>query len=248
MAEQDTLAIISVGRCNPPTRGHLKMFDKVVNTAKELGGDPIIFITHTQDRKKNPLPWAIKMEYLKDIVGNQVSFCDDESVVTAMDFLVWISGRGYQKIVWICGSDRVQDFNEFAQKYNGKETPRGKYDFEEIKVVSAGERDPDAEDVSGFSATKARNAALDGDFELFQKIVAVNSPERASAMFNTIRKYMGLGENVLNTNLSISKRELTQFFKGLPESVVWEIIEGVEEGRLIYDIGQDQDGILGPIE
>lgn len=246
---QKAVAVISVGRCNPPTRGHLKVFEKVVNTAKEFDGDPIIFITHSQDNKRNPLPWEIKIEYLKDIVGDQVVFCEDSAVLTAMDFLVWISGKGYKKVIWICGSDRVLDFNEFAQKYNGKETPRGKYDFEVIKVVSAGERDPDAEDVAGFSATKARNAALDGDFETFKKIVAVNSPQRASAMFNTIRKFMGLGENVLNTGLSINRRELTQFFKNLPESVVWNIIEGVEstfdEGVEDYQKSMSSESPLG---
>lgn len=216
------------------------LLEKVINTAKEMDGDPVLFLTHTQDRKKNPLPWDLKVKYVKAAVGNQINVCEDDGVKTAFDFLVWVNDHQYKKVIIIVGGDRVEEFKTFFEKYNGQETPRGKYTFDDIKVVSAGARDPDGEGVSSYSATKARNAALDGDFETFKQIVGVNSEKLASDIFNTLRKFMGLGENVINTtSVSLNKRELTHFFKDLPESVVWDLLEGIslQEAAVLHYLG-----------
>ena len=43
------------------------------------------------------------------------------------------------------------------------------YDFDEIRVISAGVRDADAEGVEGMSASKLRKAVADDDFDTFKR-------------------------------------------------------------------------------
>ena len=68
----------------------------------------------------------------------------------------------------VVGSDRVTEFDTLLNKYNGVNGRHGYYGFDNIEVVSAGERDPDAEGVTGMSASKMRAAAVDGDFDTFK--------------------------------------------------------------------------------
>ena len=67
--------------------------------------------------------------------------------------------------------DLMQKFDEFQKlldEYNGVDGKRhGFYKFDTIKVISAGERDPDAEGASGMSASKMRKAAQDNDYKSF---------------------------------------------------------------------------------
>jgi hypothetical protein len=48
------------------------------------------------------------------------------------------------------------------------------YNFEKINVVSAGERDPDEEGVTGMSASKLRNYASRGDLKNFKRGIPGN--------------------------------------------------------------------------
>ena len=56
----------------------------------------------------------------------------------------------------VVGSDRVKEFENLLKKYNGVKARHGFYKFEEINILSAGERDPDADDVTGMSASKMK--------------------------------------------------------------------------------------------
>jgi hypothetical protein len=67
----------------------------------------------------------------------------------------------------VAGSDRVDEFTSLLNSYNGIKAKHGFYEFKEIEVKSAGERDPDAEGASGMSASKMRKAATQGDFKAF---------------------------------------------------------------------------------
>jgi hypothetical protein len=214
-----TLAVATIGQFNPPVREHLKALEKVGNTAKEMDGDPILFITHTQN-ETNSLPWEVKCQYVKSIVGPQINICDDPAVETLADFLAWIGEHQYKDLVLLVGSDKLETVSSFVQKYNDQPTSEGRYGFSSVKIASIGSKDPDN------LSMLARNAAIDGDFDAFKRSVAVNSEKLASDMFNTLRKFSGLGENVINTTrLSINKRELTKFFGDLDESVIWDVLE-----------------------
>jgi shikimate kinase len=94
----------------------------------------------------------------------------------------------------VVGADRISDFKTLLNKYNGVKARHGFYEFPDgISIVSAGERDPDADDVSGMSASKMRAAATAGDFQSFATGLPKSFGDKL-AVFNLLRKRMGLKE------------------------------------------------------
>jgi nicotinic acid mononucleotide adenylyltransferase len=179
--EAPKTAVLAFGRMNPPTIGHKKLADKVAS----LPGDPYIFVSQSQKPKTDPLSFQDKLKYAKaSFPGVTVGSSDVKTIIQALQK---IEAMGYDSIIYVAGSDRIQDFTNLINKYNGKE-----YNFNNIEVVSAGERDPDAEGAEGMSASKMRAAAAAGDFDSFKQGVA--NPKIAQQMFTDVRKGMGITE------------------------------------------------------
>jgi hypothetical protein len=183
-------AVLAFGRLNPPTVGHAKLVDKLTS----IDGDHYLFLSQTQKPKTDPLDFATKLKFAKQFfpsvnVGHQ-------SVRTPVQALEMLQSLGYTDVVFIAGSDRVDGFQAMFDKYNGQPDKSGKvpFKFDTLKVVSAGERDPDADDVSGMSASKMRALAAQGELESFAK--GVPDPKLAKTMFNAVRKGMGVAEPV----------------------------------------------------
>lgn len=174
-------AVFAFGRMNPPTVGHSKLVDMV----KQQPGKHFVFLTHTQKPKTDPLTYAQKIKYAKQTFSG-VSI-GDANVKTIIQALQKLESMGYANVILVVGSDRVNQFNEFINKYNGKD-----YKFDNVKVVSAGERDPDSDGVDGMSASKMRQFAQQDDFENFRKGVANQSI--AQDMYNDVRSGMGITE------------------------------------------------------
>jgi len=179
------------GRFNPPTVGHEKLLDKVKQTAK--GGDFFIFPSQSEDPKKNPLPFELKGKYLKKMFPKYAKNIDiDRAIKTPLDAIIKLYDMGYTKAQLVVGSDRLKAF-EFLVKYNGVESNGKYYNFPDgIHLISAGARDPDADDVvSAMSASKLRAAAADGDLKLFSTGMprGFNDVEK---LLNDIRKGMNM--------------------------------------------------------
>jgi nicotinic acid mononucleotide adenylyltransferase len=176
-------AVIAWGRMNPPTVGHEKLVNRVAAIAKRESGEPRIYLSHTQNPKKDPLQYRDKIKYAQKAFGNIVKPSISRTII---DLMKELQKAGYKQVTVVAGSDRVPEYNKLLQKYNGKD-----YTFDKIKIVSAGERDPDAEGISGMSATKVRHAAANGDMELFQTGVPSKLSKRDVAdLYNKIRKGM----------------------------------------------------------
>lgn len=183
-------AVLAFGRLNPPTVGHAKLVDKLTS----IDGDHFLFLSQTQKPKTDPLDFATKLRFAKQFfpsvnVGHQ-------SVRTPVQALEMLQSLGYTDVVFIAGSDRVDGFQAMFDKYNGQPDKSGKvpFKFDTLKVVSAGERDPDADDVSGMSASKMRALAAQGELDAFAK--GVPDPKLAKTMFDAVRKGMGVTEPV----------------------------------------------------
>ena len=180
------------GRMNPMTIGHEVVMDK----AKAVGGQNYrIYVSKSQDRKKNPLDYKQKIKYLKKIFPAHASKISDTPARTAIDVAVEAHDEGYTDLIMIAGSDRVGEFQKLLDQYNGVSGKRhGFYKFDSIKVISAGERDPDASGASGMSASKMRGAAADDNFDLFKTGLPdkfANSKD-ALVLFRTVQKAMGI--------------------------------------------------------
>ncbi len=161
-------AVFVFGRFNPPTIGHEKLINAVIAVNQREGGTALIYGSHSQDSRKNPLTHKQKFKWLiKMFPRMKKSLQSTATEKDVMEIAAKLSGK-HNKLIMIAGSDRVLEFKSLLNSYNGVDSKHGFYEFEEIEVISAGERDPDADGASGMSASKMRKAATQGDFEAFQ--------------------------------------------------------------------------------
>ena len=182
---------ITFGRFNPPTIGHEKLLDKVAKEAKTSGGEYRIYPSRSEDPKKNPLDAGTKIKYMRQAYPDHANaIVDSPDMRTIFDVLSALDADGYSSVNIVVGGDRVSEFNSLAQKYNGD-----LYKFDEIKVVSAGGRDPDAEGVEGMSASKLRKAAAEDDFDTFSKGMSKGlGKEGTEKLYLTLRQAMQVEE------------------------------------------------------
>ena len=166
-------AVFAFGRFNPPTIGHQKLIEKVQSMANQVNGKGFIFLTHTQNNKKDPLSFQEKQAYIRSQITDPNLEIGDPAVKTIIQALQKIQAQGRTRVIMIAGDDRVMEFQQFLNQYNGNPDKQGNipYKFDDVQVVSAGQRDPDADDVTGASASKAREWALKGQEHEFSKIV-----------------------------------------------------------------------------
>ena len=183
---------ITFGRFNPPTIGHERLIEKVAKEAKSNGGEYRIYPSRSQDPKKNPLDPGTKIKFMRLAYPDHANaIVDSDNMRTIFDVLSALDSDGYSSVNIVVGGDRVSEFNSLATKYNGK-----LYTFDEIKVTSAGGRDPDAEGVEGMSASKMRKAAVEGDFDTFDDGLTKDlSKKDREALYLTLRQSMQVEES-----------------------------------------------------
>jgi hypothetical protein len=162
-------AAFAFGRFNPPTVGHEKLINKVKSVADEHNATAHIVASHSEGTSKDPLPAKAKVGYLKHVApeGTKVSGATKESP-TFLHAASKLHSQGYKHLVMVAGSDRTAEYDKTLNKYNGVAGKHGHYNFKSIKVVSAGQRDPDAEGVEGMSGTKMRAHARAGEMKQFK--------------------------------------------------------------------------------
>ena len=182
------------GRFNPPTVGHEKLLDACAKVARS--SKYMVFASQSVDSKKNPLDYTTKVKYMRKMFPRHArSIVLDNSIKNIFDILVKLYDQGHNKVNMVVGSDRVQEFEALIGKYNGVKGRHGLYNFEGgVNVISAGERDPDSEGVSGMSASKMRAAAQANDFSLFDKGLPKGFKD-GKQLFNDLRNGMGLKES-----------------------------------------------------
>lgn len=181
---------IAFGRFNPPTTGHEKLLNTVSTSSDD--GDYIIVPSRSQDKKKNPLDPDTKVSIMRQMFPqHSEKIVNDPANKTIFDVLKKAHMDGYSNVRIIGGADRVKEFEKLTGNYNGK-----LYQFDNVEVRSAGERDPDAEDnITGMSASKQRKAAAEGDFKTFRKGVPASMNEKqARELYNTLRSAMQIKE------------------------------------------------------
>ena len=177
----------SFGRFNPPTIGHEKLMDNTRRANRNYR----IYASQSQDAKKNPLKFRNKVAIMKSMFPAHARKISSDKMTTAIDAMVQLYKEKHTDVVMVVGSDRVAEFDKLLKAYNGKRARHGYYKFKSIRVVSAGERDPDAEGVSGMSASKMRKAAQDNDYKSFQKGLPPKF-KQGKLLFKTLQKEMGI--------------------------------------------------------
>ena len=223
LIEEDKVAYFTFGRMNPPTIGHEKLLDAL---AKQAGkNDYFVFLSQTQDKKKNPLNYNTKMKTVRKMFPRHARrVMINKSVRTVFDAATFLYDKGYKSVVMVVGSDRVREFETLLNKYNGEKGAHGFYNFQSLSVASAGTRDPDDEGVAGMSASKLRAFASDNDFTSFaQGLPSSMGNKEAKKMFMDVRDGMGL-------------KEETVFKRHVELEPVSDIREDFVKGKL-FDLG-----------
>ena len=180
---------IAFGRFNPPTTGHEKLLDTVASSSDD--DDYMIIPSRSQDKKKNPLDADTKVSVMQKMFPKHKNkIINDKANRTIFDVLKKAHNDGYTNVRIVGGGDRVKEFDKLANDYNGK-----LYQFDNVEVMSAGDRDPDSDDVTGMSASKQRKAAAEGDIKAFMKGVPKSlSQKDAEELFKKIRTAMNIKE------------------------------------------------------
>ena len=189
LQEAKKTVAFTFGRFNPPTTGHEKLIKALSGQDRNI----MVFPSHSQDAKKNPLPHARKIAYMKKMFPRFAKNIMTSKARNVFEIATLLYDKGYTDIVMVVGSDRVKEFDSLLKKYDGEEGRHGFYEFSSITVVSAGDRDPDAEGVEGMSASKMRAAAVANDFDSFKQGLPRGFRD-GKKLFDDIRKEMNVNE------------------------------------------------------
>ena len=228
---------LAFGRFNPPHAGHLQLMDIAAQSAEAEESDYIIVPSRSQDAKKNPLDADTKVAVMRQMFPQHSErIVNDGANRTIFDVLKKAHNDGYTNVRIVAGQDRVKEFDKLSQNYNGQ-----LYQFDNMEVVSSGERDPDSDGVEGLSSSRLRLAAAEGDFKTFRAGLPEGLPRKdAMALFDTVRQSMNV-------------KEMKEFWN------IWEIapkydLENLRESyvaKKIFNIGDKVEnlntGMIGRI-
>ena len=199
-------AVFTYGRNNPPTIGHEKLFNKTTEVARRHGVKPHIVTSHSQDSNKNPLSAEHKVKYIKHAHPGAHVSSSSKDAPSMLHVAKRLHQQGHDHLVMVAGSDRVQEYKKKLHQYNGTHS-KALYNFKSIKVVNAGQRDPDAEGASGMSGTKLRSHAISGNKAQFKSgLHSKLSDKHKEEIYHHVRNNLGVKEGY-DPNLRISKYE-----------------------------------------
>ena len=208
--------VVSFGRMNPMTNGHEKLADKIKAEAKKRNADAKLYLSHSTNPKKDPLDFKTKVKFAKKAFGPMVQ---NSVARTIIEVAKELSGK-YDDLIVVVGSDRIPEFKTLLNKYNGKD-----FTFKTIEVVSAGERDPDAEGVSGMSGSKMRGFVASDDFNSFkQGVPSKLSDSDAKALFDAVKRGMNLKEELEQQDEAVlgyaQRRQRAQQFRRIQKRLI----------------------------
>jgi hypothetical protein len=188
-AKNEKVAVVTFGRLNPPSIGHSKLIDVMLGVAKRNSGTPMVFLSHTQNSKKDPLDYRTKVKICQKAFGRNI--VKNDTVNNPFDVVYKLRDEGYTHVYFVAGSDRVPQYTTMFKKYSGH-PDKDKDIGVKLQVVSGGDRDPDADNAEGMSAGKMRTFAMENDYEHF----VLASPDKLSVpdvkkLFIAVRKAMG---------------------------------------------------------
>ena len=238
LVEEEKTVYFTFGRMNPPTIGHEKLLDKLSILA---GKNPYkVYLSQSQDPKKNPLSYKEKVKIARRMFPRHArQIMIDPKVKNVFDIATKLYNEGYKNVAMVVGADRIREFDILLKKYNGKKSKHGFYNFAKITVVSAGDRDPDAEGAEGMSASKMRTAASSNNFSQFsQGLPKAVSNSDAKKIYNSVRSGMGLNEQ-------------KEFKNHVQLEPISEIRESYMDGKL-FEVGDEVvikgEGIVAEIK
>jgi hypothetical protein len=198
-------AVFTFARMNPPTAGHEKLVNAIVDHAKKVGGDPHVYLSKSHDKQKNPIDYETKHELATKAFGKVVKHTP-EGHSNIAGVLRHLNNLGYTHATLLVGGDRVDNFKRMATAYNG---PDKHYNFKKIVVKSVGERDPDSDGVEGVSSSKLRSLASAGMHNEFKQGLPTKLQKDSKEVMNAVRG--SLHESSIILESAFSEQELNEY-------------------------------------
>lgn len=169
--------VLSFGRMNPPSIGHKKLMEKMADLARENHADCKLFLSHTCDKKRNPIPYEKKIGFVRSMGVAGVDVVESP-VRTVFEAAEEMGKEGYERVIVVCGSDRLKPFSaikNYAEKWNLKV----------VNVVSAGDRNS-LDRFSCASATELRALACSDGKRAFFRMAGVPDGMKEE-LYETVR-------------------------------------------------------------
>ena len=236
--------IFAFGRFNPPTTGHDKLMREVISQARKNNANHVVYASASQDKRKNPLDVNTKVKFMKKMFPRNKIMAAGGTQRTFMEILKFYD-KMYGEIIMVAGSDRISEFQKLADKYNGKE-----YNYKSIKVASSGERDPDAEGVTGMSASKMREMAKNDDYRNFKRGVVNLSDSDTKALFAAVKKGMDIRESYVGKFTDFVNNDLREEYHQEKIFNVGDMVEHTDgtQGMVVRRgsnyISYENDGLI----
>ena len=242
--DKNTKLIFAFGRFNPPTSGHGKLMREVIIQARKNNANHIVYASASQDKRKNPLDVNTKVKFMKKMFPQNKIQAAGGSQRTFIEILKFYN-KMYGEIIMVAGSDRIREFQALADKYNGKE-----YNYKSIKVASSGDRDPDAEGVTGMSASKMREMAKNDDYRNFKTGVTGLSDSDTKALFAAVKKGMDIKESYVGNFTDFVNNDLREEYHQEKIFNVGDMVEHTDgtQGMVVRRgsnyISYENDGLI----
>lgn len=233
--------VLTFGRFQPITQGHAKLINTVVDYGKRHGVENRIYTSQSFDSKKNPIPYREKVSYLRALFPG-ANIMDDRNAISIFHVARILSDEGYNDVTLVVGSDRVASLERDIKRYiKSKDDrdfdPNKHFNFTKFKVVSAGERDPDAEGVTGISGTKMRDFVRTNNFEAFLKGLPTNNVNLARKIFGSVKR--NLSEDMILEGINDKSVLKAVFLLGGPGSGKDYILNSTIRGLGFVEINSD---------
>lgn len=178
--------VFAFGRMNPVTKGHLKLMEKMVSEARKRNCTAILFLSHSQDSKKNPLGYSEKIRFARLAAPSGLKVLESPAK-NVFDCLAALGATGYKNVIMVAGDDREADYSRYEKYIKDM-------GLDSLKVISAGARrgGGSLDNVENISASRLRELALQGNESDFIKYSALyNKPAEAKKMYQATRKGLG---------------------------------------------------------
>ena len=198
------LAVFCFGRMNPPTMGHGLVLNKTVELGKQ---NAFVFLSNSVDPTDNPLSPAIKAKFIEQIYPTTKGHIVTDFVQSPIYAANWLYSKGYRNMAFVAGSDRLGkekgSIEKLLSSWNSgpvrSTDPAGARDFVNMQYISAGDRDPDGEGVTGYSGTKARQAVTANNEQQFQNYTGIGSDivVNGKTLYQSVKEGMGIRDQAL---------------------------------------------------
>jgi hypothetical protein len=189
-------------RAQPVHKGHAKLIKAVEDEAKKVGGSAHIVVSHSEGDSKNPISVEKKISYIKKLTSPETRVSSTSKFSPSILNTATNLNRYAHHLVVVAGNDRADEYDKLLNKYNGKESNHGLYNFKSITVKKL-DRDPDmdSENTKGVSGTKMRTHAINGNISSFKAGLPIELHQHAEEMMNDIVKSQKkkIKENVNDT-------------------------------------------------